>query len=151
MLTGLVILHLHNNAFTGTIPEIGDIPGLCKGFFVIMCDAQVLFSPSSACFSKPNNRRAHLYFVPGSLFESIMAVVFTLHVNNILGEMPNGVCDLRDTNGGILKIIIADCAPLENPKMLLSRARQSFQLLITFCRSNRIDGTGRNIGMTRVL
>ena len=108
MLTGIVILHLHNNAFSSTIPpEIGDIPGLCKVFFVIVCDSQVLFSPSSACFSKPYRRRAHLYFVPGSLFESIMADHFTLHVNNILGEMPDGVCDLRDTNGGPLKVLSA--------------------------------------------
>ena len=114
----LLILQIHNNAFTGTIPpDIGDIPGLCKGIFVIVCDAQVLFSPSSTCFSKPNRRRDHLYFVPGSLFESIMAVEFTLHVNNISGEMPDGVCDLRDTNGGPLKFLSADCAPLGNPKL----------------------------------
>ena len=118
LLRGLVFLQLHNNAFTGTIPpEIGDIPDLGKGIFVIVCDAQVLFSPSSACFFKPNSRRAHLYFVPGSLFESIMAVVFTLHVNNISGEMPYGVCDLRDTDGSPIKTLIADFLPLENPNI----------------------------------
>ena len=117
MLRGLVFLHLHNNAFRGTIPpEIGDITDLGKVFFVIVCDAQVLFPSSSACVSKPHRIRAHRYFFPGSLFESIMALEFNHHMNIVLGKMPNGLCNLRDTNGGLLKTLRADSAPLDNPK-----------------------------------
>ena len=35
LLTGLLVLQIHNNAFSGTIPpEIGNIPGLGKVFFL---------------------------------------------------------------------------------------------------------------------
>ena len=84
---------------------------------MIVCDSQVIFPPSSASFYKPNRRRAHIYFAPGSLFGSIMAVEFTLHVNHISGKMPDGVCDLRDTDGNPIKTLIADFLPLENPKI----------------------------------
>ena len=49
LLRGILIIYLHNNAFTGTMPpDIGDIPVLGKGIFLIVYDARVLFYPSSA-------------------------------------------------------------------------------------------------------
>ena len=43
-----------------------------------------------------------------------MTVLFTLHVNNILDKMPDGLCASRDTNEGPLKTLISEYAPLEN-------------------------------------
>lgn len=57
--------------------------------------------------------------VPDSLGDSTKLAAFTLHETDIVGAMPASVCNLLVTagNGGILTSLIADCNPVENPKI----------------------------------
>ena len=48
--------------------------------------------------------------VPEDMGNLILMTTFNLHENLFTGTIPESVCDLRDTNGGLLKSLIADCA-----------------------------------------
>ena len=48
--------------------------------------------------------------VPEDVGSLSLMTTFNLHENLFTGVIPESVCALRESNGGILKSLIADCA-----------------------------------------
>lgn len=88
-LTALTQLDLNNNQLTGSINGIGVFPDLT--FLQIHSN---LFTGT----------------VPESLGDSSNLGAFTLHQTSVGGTMPQSVCNLLVSNGGVLTSLIADCS-----------------------------------------
>lgn len=112
-LSNLIFLDLDYNSLTGSIPtEIFQLSLLTQ---LDLNDNRLSGSIEGIQnFGPIEFLQLHTNFFTGTIPLDIglynLMETFTIHETNVTGSMPDTVCQLRDTNGGNLTSLIADCA-----------------------------------------
>jgi hypothetical protein len=112
LLTNLNQLDLNNNQLTGNVEPIGALVNLdflqlhSKLQCVAFADVMVFVSPFSFCISLVNLFTGTL---PDEMGNLTAMRTFTLYDTFFSGTMPASVCSLRDSNGGLLRTLTAEC------------------------------------------
>jgi len=113
-LTNLFFIDLDYNELTGTIPS--ELLSLTKLRQLDLNDNK--FSGSVGIVEALNNLeflQLHKNFFTGTISSNFSNLnnlrVLTIHTNELTGSLPSTVCNLRDSNGGLLSTLQADCQP----------------------------------------
>jgi hypothetical protein len=139
LLTNLTQIDLNNNQLTGNVNQMGvflDLEFLqlhstcCRNHGIDSMPASYMIpcpQVTSPLSHRPLSLRTPLfsmepsntsYIYAGNLFTGTLPdglgglalmTTFTLHETDFVGAMPDSVCALRTTNGGLLSSLIADC------------------------------------------
>jgi hypothetical protein len=115
LLTDLVQLDLNNNLLTGTVDQLGLLVDL--EFLQLDGTYGATIEPISSLRFEINPSFQNLTIsandftgtIPEEMGNLSLLRTFTIHNTFFSGTMPESVCALRDTNGGILRSLIAEC------------------------------------------